>query len=161
MVSKGITAMDVQIRYASEDDIDILVGMWKSFMWGDFAECSNLRMSETNIKKWRNLADLSIKQKMIQVAEVEDRIIGFILLNYGSQPFETIYPCALVLELYVDPEYRRRGFGSRLLYEGIAHAKELGYEVIALNVLCKNKEALCLYEKEGFEQVFYTLKKKI
>ena len=153
--------MEMNIRFADEKDMDILVSMWKDFMGGDFADKSNLKMSEININRWRSLAKMSIQQRMIKVADTNGEVVGFILLNYGVQPFETIQKSALILELYVVPRHRRKGYGRRLLHDGLEYVKSQGCTLIALNVLSDNIHAIRFYEREGFEPVFHTMKKDL
>lgn len=153
--------MEMIIRFATEKDMDTLVSMWKDFMGGDFAEKSNLKMSELNINRWRSLARMSVEQRMIKVADIDGEAVGFILLNYGVQPFETIQKSALILELYVVPRHRRKGYGRRLLHDGLHYVKSLGCDLMALNVLSDNVNAIRFYEREGFEPVFHTMKKDL
>lgn len=153
--------MDIEIRFAKEEDLDLLVSMWVDFMGGDFGISSNFKVTKSNIEKWKCMARISIVQKMVKVVEVSGKLAGFLLMNIGSPPFDTIYKCALILELYIIPEHRRKGYGTQLLRAGMNYLKILGYEIIALNVLSENEEALRFYEREGFERAFYTLKKRI
>ncbi len=151
--------MDVEIRFATEDDIDALVDLWIDFMGHGFDILSNLRMTPENIKRWKSFAQMNVYGKMIKVAELNRRIVGYILLSYGVPPLDTIYRCANVLDLFIRKEYRKRGIGTLLLRDGMDYLKEQGFQMVALNVLTENFEALQLYEKEGFHKVFYTLKK--
>lgn len=49
------------------------------------------------------------------------------------------------------PEYRRRGFASKLVNEALANAREDGYKIAALNILIGNDEAQRVYARFGFE----------
>lgn len=151
--------MEVVIRFAEKEDIDALVDMWIDFMGKGFDILTNLKMTPENIQRWRDFALMNIHQKMIKVAVLNGRIVGYILLSYGIPPLDTIYRCANVLDLFIREDCRKRGIGSLLLRDGMEHLKEQGFQMVALNVLTENLEALQLYEKEGFHRVFYTLKK--
>jgi len=50
-------------------------------------------------------------------------------------------------------EYWNRGIGSALLAQIIAHAREIGIEIIDLQVRGDNRAAIHLYEKFGFEKI--------
>jgi len=151
--------MDVVIRFAEEKDIDTLVDMWIDFMGRGFDILMNLKMTPDTIQRWRGFALMNIHQNMIKVAELNGRLVGYILLGYGIPPLDSIYRCANVLDLFIREDCRKRGIGSLLLRDGMEYLKEQGFQMVALNVLTENLEALALYEKEGFHRVFYTLKK--
>lgn len=80
------------------------------------------------------------------VAVDEDRVAGYV----GSQ---TVMGDADMMNLAVDPQYRRNGVGSQL----VAHLVELlslaGANSLTLEVRQSNQPAISLYEKHGFYQV--------
>jgi ribosomal-protein-alanine N-acetyltransferase len=55
--------------------------------------------------------------------------------------------------LAVDPEWRRRGIGERILREAMQHAVVQGAELMTLEVRISNDAARGLYEKLGFRVV--------
>ncbi len=56
-----------------------------------------------------------------------------------------------IKNMIVDPAFRRQGHARRLLARVAAYALEVGAEEVHLEVLCRNGEAMALYESEGFE----------
>ncbi len=48
-------------------------------------------------------------------------------------------------------DYRSQGIGTRLLRAAVEHAREQGLERVELEVFSSNREAIGLYEKEGFQ----------
>jgi ribosomal-protein-alanine N-acetyltransferase len=55
-----------------------------------------------------------------------------------------------VMNLAIDPPYRRRGLGTELLQAGLAYLKDLGARRVELEVRTQNREAIQLYRKFGF-----------
>jgi mycothiol synthase len=53
--------------------------------------------------------------------------------------------------LGVDPDYRDRGIGKRVLLAGLSHLKSKGLSIAELTVDCQNKEAYALYQSIGFK----------
>ena len=53
-------------------------------------------------------------------------------------------------ELYVLPEWRGRGIGSRLIAEAIARAKEIGWRALDLEVEASHERAISLYARHEF-----------
>jgi ribosomal-protein-alanine N-acetyltransferase len=60
---------------------------------------------------------------------------------------------AHVLNLCVDPDYRRLGYGDRLLDEMLFRAKAASVKEVFLEVRPSNVNALSLYRKKGFRQI--------
>ena len=55
-----------------------------------------------------------------------------------------------IMNLAIDPAFRRRGLGSFLLREGMQYLQELGADCVELEVRVSNDSAIRLYEKYGF-----------
>ena len=53
--------------------------------------------------------------------------------------------------IYVKPEFRNNGYGSKLVEFMTKEALQLNYKNIFLEVRVSNKSAIQLYEKYGFE----------
>lgn len=77
------------------------------------------------------------------VYEKDSKVIGFIHVNELDEAIDLI-------NLVVDPAYRRKKIGSLLLKHIIADAKET-VKMITLEVSASNKTAQKLYEKFDFE----------
>ena len=58
-----------------------------------------------------------------------------------------------VTDIYVRPDARGKGLGTRLMAEVAAGARELGATWVSLNVLTSNRPARTFYERLGFEDV--------
>ena len=55
-----------------------------------------------------------------------------------------------IMNLAIDPSFRRRGLGTLLLQQGLQYLKELGADRAELEVRIHNAPAIQLYEKYGF-----------
>lgn len=153
--------MALVFRFAEERDLDILTRMWTELMGGSFAELSNLKISPENMERWKMFAGTSIKHKLIKVALLDEEIIGYIFMNLGVHPLETIYRCANILDIFISEKHRGKGYGTQLMHDAMKYLKGIGYDMVALNVLAVNTGAVRLYEREGFEKVFHTMKKSL
>lgn len=54
-------------------------------------------------------------------------------------------------KMYLSPALRRRGQGRRLLEWALARARELGFKRITLETAAVLKDAIALYERNGFK----------
>jgi ribosomal-protein-alanine N-acetyltransferase len=80
------------------------------------------------------------------VLERGDIIVGYAILSVAAGE-------AHILNLCVDPLYRKLGYGDRLLAEILALARAADVSEILLEVRPSNFAALSLYRKRGFRQV--------
>jgi len=87
--------------------------------------------SEENFEK-------SLSSNQLFVVEDEKRITGFLDVIPGE-----------ILAVYVYPEEERKGYGTKLLIEGIERAKQKDVNVIVFASL----NAVGFYAKHGFEAV--------
>lgn len=111
-----------------------------------------LRINELGKLLNKNFERLFNIREMLQdgmskviVYEKEDKIVGFIAAT-------SLYETCDILSIVVDPNYRKQGIGTNLMGYLIS---DLGDELqlVTLEVATKNKEALALYDKFGFEVV--------
>ena len=90
------------------------------------------------------------------VAEVGARVVGYVLA------FEllTLYANGVVIELQeltVDPEYRRRGLGEKLVRAVVERGRATG----AVEVVVPTRRARDYYARLGFEETASYLKLKL
>ena len=60
---------------------------------------------------------------------------------------------ALISDMYVKPEFRRRGIGSLLLEKCFEHLRKLDIKHVMLSVLSENLAAVKFYEKTWFQDL--------
>lgn len=85
-------------------------------------------------------------QGEVLVAEEAGRIIGMIAYHR-----HTDRRCEMK-RLYVNPEYRGRNAGERLIETLIEHAKAAGYQEMVLDSIVSLQAAIHLYKKLGFQE---------
>lgn len=99
-----------------------------------------------NFSKLFNINEmLEDKLSKVIVYENVDKIVGFITAT-------ALYETCDILSIVVDPKYRKQGIGTNLIGYLIGDLGE-GLQLVTLEVATKNKEALALYDKFGFEVV--------
>lgn len=75
----------------------------------------------------------------------ENRLIAYISVYHVYDEFE-------ILNLAVDPEEQRRGYGRRILQTTLQVAHKMGIKNVALEVRERNFPAIALYKSCGFFQ---------
>jgi len=98
------------------------------------------------------------------VAEVDTYVVGFICV-WGKVPSEKLdeeqVEYAFISDLVVLPAYRDRGIGHLLLQTAEEYARTQGAASLELEVLAKNEHAVRLYNRYGFRNYHYLLKKDL
>ena len=86
------------------------------------------------------------------VYHIEDKVaIGFLCLEKNT---DWLYSIKYV---YVDPKYRKRGIGTKLLNHATILAKEKGAKKVNLNVYFNQNKTRELYKKQGFNEIGFTV----
>jgi len=80
------------------------------------------------------------------VLEHGDDVVGYSILSIAAGE-------AHILNLCVDNEFRKLGYGDQLLEDILIRAKGAGVKQVFLEVRPSNIEALSLYRKKGFQQI--------
>ena len=103
--------------------------------------CFSDPWSENSIR-----SELSNPLSLWVVAEDDGAVVGYV----GSQ---SVLGWADMMNLAVEPAYRRRGVGEILVHELISRLKGNDVTCLALEVRASNDPAIQLYHKLGFIEV--------
>jgi ribosomal protein S18 acetylase RimI-like enzyme len=141
----------VVIREVKEDDLKSIAPLLTRFY--RFNEefdpaWSTKELSEEEIeeilKRRMSAGDL------ILVAEVEGRIVGFLRAEIEENPFLENDKIVMIKELYVKPEFRRRGIARRLVDEASKLLRKFDAKILAAEFPTLNVVANDFYKKLGF-----------
>ena len=80
------------------------------------------------------------------IIESNNSIVGYLV-------GQLIFEMGDLFYIAVDPKYRGKAFGTRLMDYFISDARSRNVEMISLEVRLSNQPAISLYEKCGFKQV--------
>jgi ribosomal protein S18 acetylase RimI-like enzyme len=147
--------------------------------YGELLEVSNLAMNffsepkvsdnsiivcEENRNYWLELVYklLAENREALIVAEENNKIVGYLLYKLdASYPFKVKEKWAYISDLYVLPEYRRRGIGNALINQMEEIVKKSGIYKVRLLVWGENTNALEFYKKLGFKIKGFLLEKEL
>lgn len=93
----------------------------------------------------------------ILIAKWNDTVLGVIWLG----PEQDRALSGWIYDLYVQPQYRRRGIARDLLQRGSEVSAASGNRRLGLNVLATNWQARRLYESEGYSDVCVDMAKHL
>ena len=103
--------------------------------------CFSMPWSETSVR-----SELTNPLSLWLVAVENDCVLGYI----GSQ---SVMDEADVMNVAVDPRYRRNGIALALVEALVAALNEKGVHALLLEVRASNEPAKALYARQGFVQV--------
>lgn len=113
------------------------------------------------VEDWRLVHNAIIPTAPLSVDEVRERAgrnhlevayLGETVVGCSTvRPPNPETPAATVIARVL-PEYRRRGFGTRLYERGLAKAAELGAEAVETVILASNVEGLEFAARRGFAE---------
>ncbi len=93
------------------------------------------------------------------VAELDGRIVGFLWL--AIMPTMTDLRAGYIKNIYVVPELRRQGLGTRLMEKADEWFRQMGARTAQLSTSVCNEAALALYEKMGYKPVRVRMEKDL
>ena len=79
-----------------------------------------------------------------------ESLVGYIVLTLGFS-FEFRGHDAFIDELYIEPEFRRRGYGAKAVGFVEEQARKMGANALHLEVDHGNDPAMELYRRSGYE----------
>ncbi len=89
------------------------------------------------------------------LAKTDNTFIGFIQMALRSDPVEgtSSSPVAYIEGLYVDPDFRHKGIGKKLVEPGEQWGIEMGCREIASDTEITNTDSIAFHTQIGFDQV--------
>ena len=135
--------MNTNIRRCMISDAHDIYELSRKELGYDFSE-------EQVVQNVRRLIGSAENLLMVAV-DSDDKVIGFIHANNHDPIYAP--PMKDVVALAVDPEYRNRGIGRRLLQAVEDWARETGAKGIRTNAAVSHKSALGFYKENGYEYI--------
>lgn len=147
----------LKITKATLNDIEKLQNIGRQTFYETFAEV-NL---EENMAKYleksfateKLASELKNESSYFYLAEIDEKVIGYLKLNTGNAQTENQDKNALEIErIYVAKEFHGKNVGQELYAQALKMAKELNVSYMWLGVWEKNFRAVSFYTKNGFTQ---------
>ena len=159
-----VSVLEVEIVDGGLDDIQIVKQLWLKLVKEMYKIEEFILPDQENVERWAEFVEsvLMTNGEGLLVARTNDKIVGFIFYNpKASLTLKTGYNIALIYDMYVEPEYRGKGIGARLLKECINRLKKHNVKFVRLSVLARNLGAIRFYVKHGFYVRMLSMEKKI
>jgi ribosomal protein S18 acetylase RimI-like enzyme len=122
----------VEITTATTADVDVVVDLWVDLASDQQAHSSHL-LAEANRTAIREAVVRRVVTDDVLLARADGDVVGFAMTAVEAGRYEQDVTRGLVENIYVRPEYRGRGIGSRLLAAAETSLGEAGADVVALD----------------------------
>ena len=141
--------MDYKLRLATVDDVDVLIHHRYS-MWRDMGR--ELHLLKTMEPAAREYFASAVPDGSYRgwLAEAEGKVVGgagVVVSAWPGNPGSTLAKRAMILNMYVEREYRRRGIARALMQQAINWCKAEEFSAVGLHA---SEEGRPLYEAMGF-----------
>ena len=133
---QSVLMVTASIRVAVAADMAALSDVYRRSSLSNDGDRANLLAHEDAL----TLSETPVVEQRVRVAVVDDRIVGFATLLISGQVGE-------LEDLFVDPDWMRRGVGRTLVRDAAATARAEGVTRIEVTA---NGHAHAFYEKMGF-----------
>lgn len=123
-------------------------------LWVDLAADQRAHGSHLCVEANREAARESLLRHALTggllVAREDDELLGFVSFYPEGGTFQQDVQRGVVENIYVVPERRGEGIGTELLAAAESRLIEDGAEVLTLEALADNEEAIRFYERHGY-----------
>lgn len=156
--------METILRAAKEKDLEQLNQMMFELHSEHHRDCPEHFKTAEEIEQEKSIARyLDNPECLVYVATDGDRVCGFIsghfceLISSVSKPIQM----GNVDELYVFPEYRRKGVAKQLVQKMLDNFDDYGVAQVFVEVWHFNNAAQTFYQDLGFEHHIHWMRKPI
>lgn len=142
----------IVVRRAREEDIDDLIVMIERFYRfnEEFDPAWSTKPETRLVAKELASKYIGDPSSVVLVAQIDERIVGFVRAEVRENPILENGRLGVIVELYVHPQYRRRGVARRLVEEASKELARKGVNVVGAEFPSANKIAETFYESLGF-----------
>lgn len=129
-----------RIRAMAEGDLEAVVAIDEKVL------------GEKRYNYWRRKISFDEEKSEVTglVAEVQGRIVGFILGEISGREFRVPHTIGWIDTIGIDPAYQRKGVASALLSQVVINFRERGVETIYTLVNWSSWDLLQFYKSAGF-----------
>lgn len=137
---------DAVIRVAAEDDLEAITAIYNHSVLTETASWDDQAMTLENRRQW--LAAHSTHPYVTLVAELDGEVVGY--AAYGVFREKAGWTLTAEHSIYLVPEAKGHGIGTRLLSALVEAAAAGGIHVLVGVLSSDNEVSLRLHEKLGF-----------
>jgi ribosomal protein S18 acetylase RimI-like enzyme len=139
----------VTVEPAAPAEADAVADLWVALAADQRRHGSHLRAEESRDAVRASLARHAADGRLT-VARSDERLVGFVRFDVERGPLTQDRTRGVVRDLYVVPDARDDGVGTRLLDAAETALRDRGVAVVAVEALARNADAIRFYERRGY-----------
>ena len=156
---------DFVVRRMSPGDADAVTKLWKGTVEYHAGIDPRLAVRENAEQSFRQFLRRSIGASddvILLVAESAGEIVGFLIgLIRDQAPVFVRSRHGYIVDIYVEPAFRRKGIGRALVEKATEWFSARGMDHLRLRVSAVNEAGIAFWKGIGFEDYFLELWKEI
>lgn len=158
--------MTVEIYAAEPGDADAVAELWVALAAGQREHGSHLRAAQNRTQIREHVAREAASDRVLLARESgeqssERALVGFVTFRIGSGRYELDRTQGILENLYVEPDHREEGIGSRLLEAAENRLHDRGADVVVLEAMADNEQAREFYRQHGYEPFRVTFERTL
>lgn len=147
----GVSPYHMDVREATTDDVEGIRTVARRSWEADYPAILSRESIGEAVEEWyapeRLRFDAASDDALLLIAAEEETVVGF-----AHAVVDESEGVGTLLRLYVDPDHRTRGLGTRLLDEVRERLEEYGCSRLEAMVLERNEPGNAFYRSYGFER---------
>jgi phosphinothricin acetyltransferase len=140
-------SVDLVYKDATEEDLPAIVEIYNSTVAGRMVTADTEEVTVESKQKW---FDAHSEVRPVKMISASDQIIGWLSFNdfYGRPA----YKGTAEISIYLHPSHRNKGYGSRVLKDGISFCTSLKIKKLLAFIFAHNIQSIRLFQKNGFAE---------
>jgi ribosomal protein S18 acetylase RimI-like enzyme len=138
----------VTVEPATPGDADAVADLWVELARDQRRHGTHLRADANRETVRQSLAEHAADGGLVVARD--DDIVGFVRFAVEHGPLVQDGIRGVVRDLYVRPPWRDEGVGTRLLDAAESTLADRGVDVVAIEALAHNDDAIRFYESRGY-----------
>lgn len=143
--------MDFNIRQAIPDDFESILKLNKALFDNEEIFTKEYSLDWTYSDEGKNYLKKTIESGLALVAEVNEKVVGYIAISIYSISFRKENPISELDNMFVEDKFRSKGIGKKLVEQAKGLAKDKGARRFKVEATAKNEKAIKFYKDCGFE----------
>ena len=149
---------DLKFVKLNSGDVKKLEQISKQTYYNAFSQENSLENMraylESSLSEEKLLEELKESNSEFYFAEINQRLIGYLKINFDAAQTDLYDRNAMELErIYVIKEFQGKNYGQKLLNKILGIAKKNEMDYLWLGVWEKNERAIRFYERNGFSVI--------
>ena len=144
--------MEINVRQANTADLEDILRLNKALFDHEtaFNQAYNLEWTYSDVGK--SYFEKMINSQVALVAEVENKVIGYLVASVRTEDFRKENPIAELDNMFIDEQFRRHCVGKRLVDEMKSQLKKKGAKSVKVEAAFQNENAIKFYKSCGFDE---------